>query len=365
MSDLSEEKVTSLLGKYGANVFATLTGIFALGWAAFEGIQKLDVVFFRWVLCGVVFVVGVIYMKVRKYEKYTGVLNPNEGIIKRESKPAKFTSFAAITAASLYLIWSIGSYLLEKPLLYRYEHSNSGAPDLVPLNGESSEYWDLMAHTHLFTSNPNQFELIENDNTMTYRVAKSDFSKDVTIEKVVVTIAKIEPLPDLKEIPAGLGTELLNLHYYYNLPRTVPSGGMEVNPVFYEYKDGRKPWNDNFYRIDDDFPIIIKLHFAAKASGIYTIEDIELVLSRGFGASQKFSIMTKSTPRRLAFADTEDVVEYQTTELITRQAPDGTTVAMYEAVTHKKARGIPKPRGTWVQNPIPEVPIAKPDVPKK
>src|SRR5262249_48084850 len=145
-------------------------------------------------------------------------------------------------------------------------------------------------------------------------------------------------------VDAPAGMELVNINYFYNLPDVANSHGVEVNPVFYEYKDGRKRWDDNSIHIDDDFPITIKLHFAAAKSGVYTIKDISLVLSRGFGPQKKYSLMTEKVPRRLAFASSEDLVEYKTIEFVTRQTSEGKTLTEPVVVVHKKPRGVPIPK---------------------
>jgi hypothetical protein len=66
-------------------------------------------------------------------------------------------------------------------------------------------------------------------------------------------------------------------------------------------------WSDNGVKIDDSFPLMVKLCFAAETPGIYTINDISLVVRRGFEPSKRYSLLTEAVPRRLAFYGDSDV----------------------------------------------------------
>jgi hypothetical protein len=303
MGEMSEEKAAGLLGKHGATALATLTSIFAIAWALYEGLQKLDAVFFRWIMCAIVIGVCVVYLKLRKFEKNTGILVEGGAITaKRVNKSEKYAAYTFISVNFLYLTWSILTYALEKPVEYQFDHPETGTTGFWPVAGANADYWDLQAYTHVYVDD-DEHGFGHPTSTMTFRVRKVDSVKYVTVQKVVVSISKIEALPDLTHGVAPAGEAPVNLLYFYNLPSSVKPDSADINPAFYRYKGGVTKWDDNGIRLDDSFPLTIKLYFAAEKPGIYTIKDISVVVSRGIEPGKPYSMLTRSVPLRLAFAD--------------------------------------------------------------
>jgi hypothetical protein len=94
------------------------------------------------------------------------------------------------------LVWSVATYISEKPISTRFDGARTGKPYIHPVNGEDSDYWDLITQAGRFSE-----DNIEDPTgvlSIRFQFMRSEYVKYVYIEKAAVSISKIEKLPELR-----------------------------------------------------------------------------------------------------------------------------------------------------------------------
>jgi 4-hydroxybenzoate polyprenyltransferase len=90
MAEIQESKLRALFGKTGATIIATATTALTLACNTQEGLDKLDSIITRWVLCAILAGIGVVYLAKRNYERDTGILLPDGTSAKLPTSRFKF-----------------------------------------------------------------------------------------------------------------------------------------------------------------------------------------------------------------------------------------------------------------------------------
>jgi len=92
-------------------------------------------------VCAIAIVVGIVYLRQRRYEEDSGVIGADNRPIKVAKKNNRYMAWGVVCMNNMYVLFSVLAFGVEAPLYFRFDGSTSAVHNLEPTDGKAdTEY---------------------------------------------------------------------------------------------------------------------------------------------------------------------------------------------------------------------------------